>query len=630
MQERGQTEWVICPQLLYISHIPFQWKKSSIHMSNPNVNSAEISALSEIENWFKRRPKWLQLAAKRLLESEELGNSVIHELADLCQKEVKSEFPKIDCSISLELFKVQHSNEAHLRSISQISGINKLAPRNPLEFGDSNLAVVYGNNGSGKSGYVRLLKQICGARDIIRDELLGDVFSHEDIHQKAVISYSIGNSIQKYEWKGGGVCDHLTSIEIFDDSYGDVFLGDHGEVCYEPLVLLFFSRLIDLCDAVATKLAENEKSLRSRRMPSSPIELSDSDHIKWVKDLTANTSQDEVELHCCFSEEDTINLQNLRRRILEESPADKANELRNRKRYAEEIVKDFEGYFIKLSDEKCQEVINANQTLKHKKDFATAAAEKVFSGTKIQGVDNPVWIELWNAARKYSEEFAYVGKEFPNVQDNAVCVLCHQSLDEEARERFISFESYIKDTAQQQVAAASEVVLNLLESLPDIPNIEMVKPKLYTIGTDHPDLIQSIGDTVRSLQDRRFRVKSVDSIDRLPKADQFPSWFEEIRKISRSFEEKAVEYDTDSANDNRSELKAMIINLESKKWLYENKQAIKDEILRLQKLDLIEKAKSKTDTTALSRKKGLLSENLITRAFIQRFNDELNNLNAHE
>jgi len=597
-------------------------------MSNPDINRAEMSTPSGIENWFKKRPKWLQLAGKRLLESGELDDSAIHELAALCMQEVIGEFPDIEYSISSEFFKDQDSEKVRLCSISEISGVNKLAPSKPLEFGESNLVVIFGNNGSGKSGYVRLLKQTCGVREITCDELLGDVFTQEEIQQKAVISFHTGSATQKYEWAGGGVYDRLSSIEIFDDSFGDVFEGNHGEVCYEPPVLLFFSRLIKICDEVATKIVENKKSLISR-MPRIPDELFDSNYMIWVKNLTANTSQDEVELHCSFSEEDQKRLQDMHKRISEESPAEKATKLRNRKHYADEIVKNFEGYFTKLSDNKCLELINAKHTLKRKKDFATATAEKVFSGTKIQGVGNQVWIELWNAARQYSEELAYVGKEFPHVRDDAVCVLCHQSLNQEARERFISFESYIKDTAQKQVAVASEVVMNLTDSLPDIPNIEMLKSKVDAIGIDDLNLTQAIIETVKCLQDRRSRILSVDSLDRLPRVNQAPNWFEVIHKISRSFEEKAVEYDLDSENDNRrSELKIIINNLESKKWLFENKQAIKDEILRLQKLDLIEKAKKKTDTTALSRKKGNLSENLISHAFIQRFNTELKNLNA--
>ena len=101
--------------------------------------------------WLIRRPKWLQVAAKRLLESGDLDDAAISDLAELCQQEANNEFPDIDCNIPAGAFDAHDSEEIRLCSISEIAGVNKLAPRKPLNFGESNVAIVYGGNGSGKS-----------------------------------------------------------------------------------------------------------------------------------------------------------------------------------------------------------------------------------------------------------------------------------------------------------------------------------------------------------------------------------------------------------------------------------------------------------------------------------------------
>jgi hypothetical protein len=51
------------------------------------------------------------------------------------------------------------TNQVRLQSVGEIKGIDKLNPRRPLDFGTSNLGVVYGRNGSGKSGYARISQQ---------------------------------------------------------------------------------------------------------------------------------------------------------------------------------------------------------------------------------------------------------------------------------------------------------------------------------------------------------------------------------------------------------------------------------------------------------------------------------------
>jgi len=209
---------------------------------------------SSTTEWLTQRPKWLKVASKRLLESGDLSGASISDLAVLCQQESNNEFPDIDFSIPAGAFDAHDSDEIRLSSISQVCGVNKLAPRTPLDFGKSNVAVIYGHNGSGKSGYVRLLNHVCGARDCIRGQIHKNVFSSEDTEQKAKVSFLKNSIPSEHEWTGSGTCEDLCSVDIFDTSFGRVFMGSEDEVSYEPPVLSFFSRLIDVCEKVAAKL----------------------------------------------------------------------------------------------------------------------------------------------------------------------------------------------------------------------------------------------------------------------------------------------------------------------------------------------------------------------------------------
>lgn len=44
-------------------------------------------------------------------------------------------------------------------SIDSIENIEYLSPRNALKFAEKGLTVIYGKNGTGKSGYTRILKK---------------------------------------------------------------------------------------------------------------------------------------------------------------------------------------------------------------------------------------------------------------------------------------------------------------------------------------------------------------------------------------------------------------------------------------------------------------------------------------
>ena len=115
-------------------------------------NMSKVSA--SLTKWISERPQWLQIAATRLLQESELTDKDVSELAILCQQEADGKLPNTTCSFPATAFSQGASGTLRLCSISDVEGVNALAPKKPLEFGKGNITIVYGNNGSGKSGYV--------------------------------------------------------------------------------------------------------------------------------------------------------------------------------------------------------------------------------------------------------------------------------------------------------------------------------------------------------------------------------------------------------------------------------------------------------------------------------------------
>ena len=197
-------------------------------------NMSKISA--SLNKWFSERPQWLQIAATRLLQQSELTDKDIFELAALCQQEADGTLPKTTYSFPASAFSQGDAGTLRLCSIGDVEGVNALSPKKPLVFGKGNITIVYGSNGSGKSGYVRLLKHACGARE--PGTLHRNVYKPGSAAQKACISFEQDGTLKSHTWSGQGVCDDLNSVDIFDTSFGKVFVSSEDEVSYEPPVLL--------------------------------------------------------------------------------------------------------------------------------------------------------------------------------------------------------------------------------------------------------------------------------------------------------------------------------------------------------------------------------------------------------
>lgn len=79
--------------------------------------------------------------------------------------------------------------------------VNAIAPEHSLGFSPQGLTVIYGGNGSGKSGYSRVLKRACRARD--QTETIYPNANHPlpaDANARATFSISVNGTSSDVLW----------------------------------------------------------------------------------------------------------------------------------------------------------------------------------------------------------------------------------------------------------------------------------------------------------------------------------------------------------------------------------------------------------------------------------------------
>ena len=131
-----------------------------------------MTILQEILEWSQGRPAWQRDALHRLILKSELSAEDIRSLADICKSGQGLIEHQTFAPLSEEHVqkKSVDSTGVSLVSIFHHHGVNSLAEDQTLNFG-TNLTVVYGDNGAGKTGYIRILKSACRARG--QEEILG-------------------------------------------------------------------------------------------------------------------------------------------------------------------------------------------------------------------------------------------------------------------------------------------------------------------------------------------------------------------------------------------------------------------------------------------------------------------------
>lgn len=122
---------------------------------------------AELLEWLEEQATWVKDAAVVYYNKGQFSQSDIERFADECMSDIAKMSPAIDVS-GLDLLGRDESQNYSLLSVGNIVGVNALVPDRKLSFAESGVTVVYGENGSGKSGYIRVLKKYVGL-DMMRN-----------------------------------------------------------------------------------------------------------------------------------------------------------------------------------------------------------------------------------------------------------------------------------------------------------------------------------------------------------------------------------------------------------------------------------------------------------------------------
>lgn len=574
----------------------------------------------KLNEWFLGRPKWLQAVASNLLSST-IGKVDIDQLVTACKNEVGGQEVKTGEVLIESLFGTDNNTQLiKLKAISNLKGINALSIKSPLNLGGSELSIVYGLNGSGKSGYTRVLKHAFGAKSI--GTLLGNVFSDESCSQECTFEVELSGENKSFSWSPTcGVFQELNGIEIFDSSCGSVYVTEENEVVVEPRILKFFTVLVEVCDQVAACLqAEFHKKVLKK--PEMPEALKSNSFGIWYENLIFTVADEEVERKCLWSEKDETKLQSLNSRLRELDPLSKQREYDRKKQHLDSFIQEIKDLKDRFSDERCQRAISARCKSKVKKEAAENYAAEIFEKQPLNGVGSDVWKSLWNLAKKYSEEFAYTREPFPFVEGDARCVLCQQLISNEGKDRLTSFEKYVSEglekeyqEARSQYQAAIDI-LGIIQPFSRLPSI------FAASGIEDDGIKNEVIEFYQTLGKRKEAVSENKDNGELVSLTAL-SILEKLEKRSSEYKRQVKEFEDDAKENARGKLKGESKVFEARKWLSENKSAIKLEILRLKELRDLKEALKLTNTLALSKKKSELSELLVTQAFIERFEKEL-------
>ena len=210
---------------------------------------------SSLAKWANQNDEWIRrivryvLATNAEVSAEERTRA--HKLF-LEEKGFEERTLPAEPQVSLSKQAAVQPKPFYLTSMSSVRGVNALVENVTIDFAPG-MTLFFGENGSGKTGYARILKCVAGSRSA--DDILPDINQDDNPSSPyAEIGFRIGDDQSSHEWTGDQSKSPFTLMSVFDTP--SVHFHTDAEVgyTYRPSSLAVFDRVTRAVQYIADRI----------------------------------------------------------------------------------------------------------------------------------------------------------------------------------------------------------------------------------------------------------------------------------------------------------------------------------------------------------------------------------------
>lgn len=366
-----------------------------------------------------------------------------------------------------------------LVAIRDVHGVNALADDQNLRFETSGLTVVYGNNGSGKSGFGRILRVVC--RAVAVPNVLADAFGAAG-GQRQSARLRLRRSDREEDLVADLDADTptwLSQMKVFDGECAIEYVRSGNAVEHTPEPLGVLGRCADEQGLVADLLRQWSAAI------ATPVEVAAATDVEAV---LADAELSAEELRDLEGRE--AQLATLAREDIEAVVTEARAASAGAAALADRVAAVAEG----LSETAAVQL----EALRAEQTAAVSALEEMrretLDGQPVAGTGTPTWRTMWEAAREF------VAGDFPPSAGDS-CPLCQRALDAETEQRMVAFEAFVRGKVDARVERAARDVRVAIDALPEAERLLVTENK--AIGTLESDLREAAVQAIRALEARR-------------------------------------------------------------------------------------------------------------------------------
>jgi hypothetical protein len=333
-----------------------------------------------------------------------------------------------------------------LTSISKVVGVNALVEGGVIE-PHAGLTILFGENGTGKTGYSRIFKALAASRTV--DVILGDIEAATPKPQSALITYTLGSDAKTYTWAGNQGVAPFTRMSIFDSPCVSFHVDDDLEYVYVPAALALFNHVIAgiksvqaTIDQAVTELRATATGLVSRFPRAASV-------YPLIETLGASTDLEHLRSMADTSPDVDARIGDLRRTVAALEADTISAEIKVQQRL-ERILTQASLAATVIADLNVDAYTRERDTLRALQEDYRTFRTALFKAADLPAEPDDTWSAFIVAGERYQAHLVGEG-----AHDADRCLYCRQPLGEAARDLIGKYSEYLEDKITADITAST-------------------------------------------------------------------------------------------------------------------------------------------------------------------------------
>ena len=586
--------------------------------------------LHDITQWAEGLPYWERAALDKIFTGKDLGEADYEQLlgylledADLSPRGQKRTRPQFSQRTT-----ETPSNQAPciLLGISDLHNVNALAPNQTLTFGPQ-ITVVFGGNGSGKSGYARVLGSAGfsrGDKEVLRDALhsadgagvqSAQILLLENDTEKTIL-YSVGRS-----------CPELASFYVFDSTSVLVHLTKANAISFTPFGLAYLTRLVDISDECRSRLARKlQSSLVDQSF--SGLFMGDTEVSRFISTLGVNTNLRILRQLAAVTGDEREHFNGLEIAIAHLKADDVQAQLASLHAQIADLsilAQRLQSIRDGVSNQAISESNTIISLVCDRQEAAQLTTLTQFKSTRFNQMGTEAWHRFVVAAKALADAERSGPDLYPAEGDP--CLLCHEPLTVAARELLVGLWAHLGGEAERELKQAKQSLqqkrLSLEALAPQCFGDESASYRFLFVYNS--GLTETVRAFVRTAGEHRDSiVRSMEALTPVALSALPESGVSEIQNVIRQLQAKCNALQEKNPADQITELEKDLLSLSHRLKLSDHLDEITEYVERRRRAEKAIKAAG--SSRHITKKYNDMFKSSVTDRYIQLFQQMLNDL----